>query len=52
MMSDLLTMVGEMASAIRNPTHWMETFYARVMEVEEFEEQVMVEVWLSSDDGK
>ena len=32
MMSDLITVVGEMASAIKNSTHWTEIVYAKVME--------------------
>ncbi|XP_039134205.1 uncharacterized protein LOC120271588 [Dioscorea cayenensis subsp. rotundata] len=34
MMGDLLVVVGEMADAIKNPTHRIETLYTKVMEVE------------------
>lgn len=45
MMGDLLVVVGEMADAIKNPTHWTETLYTKVMEVEGFDEQVLVDVF-------
>ncbi|XP_039130813.1 uncharacterized protein LOC120267181 [Dioscorea cayenensis subsp. rotundata] len=45
MMADLVTVVGEMAAAIRNPTHWSETLYSRVMEVEGFTEHVLEDVF-------
>ncbi|XP_039134234.1 uncharacterized protein LOC120271626 [Dioscorea cayenensis subsp. rotundata] len=45
MMADLVTVVGEMAAAIRNPTHWSETLYSRVMEVEGFIEHVLEDVF-------
>ncbi|XP_039138769.1 uncharacterized protein LOC120276102 [Dioscorea cayenensis subsp. rotundata] len=45
MMVDLVTVVGEMAAAIRNPTHWSETLYSRVMEVEGFTEHVLEDVF-------
>lgn len=45
MMSDLIIVVGEMAVAIRNLTHWSEILYSKVMEVEGFEEHVLVDVF-------
>ncbi|KAH7679248.1 Myb/SANT-like domain-containing protein [Dioscorea alata] len=36
MMGDLIVVIGEMASAIKNPTHWIEILYAKVMEVFDF----------------
>ncbi|XP_039120076.1 uncharacterized protein LOC120256443 [Dioscorea cayenensis subsp. rotundata] len=44
-MSDLLVVVGEMADAIKNPTHWTEYLYTKVMEVEGFDEAVLVDVF-------
>ena len=41
MMANLISIVGEMAVAIKNPTHWHATSYARVLEVEVFDEQVL-----------
>lgn len=45
MMADLVTIVREMATAIRSPTHWSETHYSRVMEVEGFSEHVLEDVF-------
>ncbi|KAH7671934.1 hypothetical protein IHE45_09G020800 [Dioscorea alata] len=45
MMSDLVYIVGEMAAAIKCPTHWSETLYAKVMEIEGFTEQSLEEVF-------
>ncbi|KAH7663734.1 Myb/SANT-like domain-containing protein, partial [Dioscorea alata] len=45
MMGDLIVVVGEMASAIKNPTHWTESLYAKVMEVDGFEKKELVQVF-------
>ncbi|XP_039141232.1 uncharacterized protein LOC120278518 [Dioscorea cayenensis subsp. rotundata] len=45
MMGDLIIMVGEMASAIKNPTHWSETLYAKVMEVDGFHKKKLVDAF-------
>ena len=45
MMCDLITVMGEMASIVKNPTYWTGTLYARVMIVDRFDEQVLVEVF-------
>lgn len=45
MKSDLISDIHEMASAIRNPTHWSEFLFSKVMEVDGFEEQVLVDVF-------
>ncbi|XP_039115840.1 uncharacterized protein LOC120251371 [Dioscorea cayenensis subsp. rotundata] len=45
MMGDLIVVVGEMASAIKNPTHWTESLYAKVMEVDGFEKKELVHVF-------
>ena len=45
MMSDLITVVGEMVAAIKNPTHFTETLYEKVMKVGGFEEDVLVNVF-------
>ncbi|KAH7686092.1 hypothetical protein IHE45_04G081400 [Dioscorea alata] len=45
MMSELVNVVGEMAAAIKCPTHWSETLYAKVMELEGFSEQSLEEVF-------
>ena len=38
MMCDLITVMGEMASIVKNPTYWTGTLYARVMIVDRFDE--------------
>ncbi|XP_039141264.1 uncharacterized protein LOC120278583 [Dioscorea cayenensis subsp. rotundata] len=43
MMGDLIVVVGEMASTIKNPTHWIESLYAKVMEVDGFEKKELVQ---------
>lgn len=43
-MSDLFTVASEMATTIKNPLHWIETLYDRVMEVDGFDERQLVEV--------
>jgi len=45
MMGDLIVVVGEMAAAIKNPTHWTETLYAKVMEVPGFVKKELVQVF-------
>ena len=45
MMTDLKSVVGEMASTIRNPTHWTKILYSKVVEVEGSEEHVLVDVF-------
>ncbi|XP_039119311.1 uncharacterized protein LOC120255571 [Dioscorea cayenensis subsp. rotundata] len=44
-MGDLIVVVGEMASAIKNPTHLMETLYAKVMEADGFYKKELIEVF-------
>lgn len=43
-MSDLIVLVSEMADAIKNSTHWTETVYAKVMDVDGFSKQELVQV--------
>ena len=38
-LSDLISVVSEMATAIKYPVHWMEILYERAMEVDGFNEQ-------------
>jgi len=45
MMSDLVYVVGEMAAAIKCPTHWSETLYGKVMEIQGFSEQSLEEAF-------
>ncbi|KAH7685606.1 Myb/SANT-like domain-containing protein, partial [Dioscorea alata] len=45
MMGDLIVVVGEMATAIKNPTHWTESLYAKVMEVDGFDKKELVQVF-------
>ncbi|KAH7669501.1 Phosphoserine phosphatase domain 2-containing protein [Dioscorea alata] len=45
MMADLVTVVGEMVAAIRNPANWSEALYSRVMQVEGFSEHVLQDVF-------
>ncbi|KAH7679087.1 hypothetical protein IHE45_06G036000 [Dioscorea alata] len=45
MMAELVNVVGEMAAAIKCPTHWSETLYAKVMELEGFNDQSLEEVF-------
>ncbi|KAH7681163.1 Myb/SANT-like domain-containing protein [Dioscorea alata] len=45
MMGDLIVVVGEMASAIKNPTHWTESLYAKVMDVDGFDKKELVQVF-------
>lgn len=45
MMSNLITIMGKMASNINSPTHWIETLYAIIIEVEGFDEQVLLELF-------
>ncbi|KAJ0977367.1 hypothetical protein J5N97_012841 [Dioscorea zingiberensis] len=44
-MSDLIKVVREMAEAIKNPTHWSEILYKRVMEVGGFDNRVLEKVF-------
>ncbi|KAH7688926.1 Myb/SANT-like domain-containing protein, partial [Dioscorea alata] len=44
-MGDLIVVVGEMAAAIKNPTHWTESLYAKVMEVPGFDKKELVQVF-------
>ncbi|KAH7669179.1 Myb/SANT-like domain-containing protein, partial [Dioscorea alata] len=37
--------VGEMAAAIKNPTHWTKSLYAKVMEVDGFDKKELVQVF-------
>ncbi|KAH7672066.1 hypothetical protein IHE45_09G029000 [Dioscorea alata] len=45
MMAELVHVVGEMAATIKCPTHWAETLYAKVMELEGFSEHSLEEVF-------
>lgn len=45
MMGDLLIVMGEMVDAIKNPTYQTESLYAKVMKVEGFDEQVLIDVF-------
>ncbi|KAH7679037.1 hypothetical protein IHE45_06G033000 [Dioscorea alata] len=45
MMAELVHVVGEMVAAIKCPTHWSETLYAKVMELDGFTEQSLEEVF-------
>ncbi|KAH7672132.1 hypothetical protein IHE45_09G033200 [Dioscorea alata] len=45
MMGDLIVVVGEMADAIKNPTHCTESLYAKVMEVDGFDKKELVQVF-------
>ncbi|XP_039138787.1 uncharacterized protein At2g29880-like [Dioscorea cayenensis subsp. rotundata] len=45
MMGDLIIVVGEMAAAIKNPTHWTEPLYAKVMEIDGFQKKELVQVF-------
>ncbi|KAH7655837.1 hypothetical protein IHE45_18G039100 [Dioscorea alata] len=45
MMGDLIVVVVEMAAAIKNPTHWTESLYAKVMEVPGFDKKELVQVF-------
>ncbi|XP_039134144.1 uncharacterized protein LOC120271521 [Dioscorea cayenensis subsp. rotundata] len=45
MMGDLIIVVGEMASAIKNPTDWTETLYAKVIEVDGFQKKELLQVF-------
>lgn len=44
-MADLITVVGEMVAAIKNPMHWAKILYSRVMEIEGFDEEFLEEVF-------
>lgn len=44
-MSDLIVVVGEMVSAIKNPTHFIEILYEMVMEIEGFENNVLIDLF-------
>lgn len=41
-MSNLLTIVSEMTTTIKNPLHWTDILYDKVMEVDGFDEQELV----------
>ncbi|KAH7669120.1 Myb/SANT-like domain-containing protein [Dioscorea alata] len=45
MMGDLIVVVREMASAIKNPTNWTESLYAKVMEMDGFEKKELIQVF-------
>lgn len=45
MMAELVIVVEEMTDAIKNPTHWSETLYSMVIEVEGYNEQVLENVF-------
>lgn len=45
MMSDFLVIMGEMADTIKNPTHQTKILYTKVMKVEGFYNQVLVDVF-------
>lgn len=45
MMVELVIVVGEMDVVIKNPTHWSETLYSKMTEVDGYNEHVLENVF-------